>query len=258
MNRYRPMSKAQLNNKLSLAKIYKNKFINRQNLSSFQHRSNVNSSAKAYMTNYMQYKFKPKLFSLLDINDKITNSRGTVLPQQYKRLSQEENKRLFGFSYRTDRSYDFSKIRQILGSASPSSKKKMADEKKINEIEKKIYNRYNSDIWEYIKNRKNKFPKKDKIEENKKIKIEENDNKINGNNSYNNINLNMNQKNILEKEEKKRSESNKNQKRAKEEKKNMEQEKLIIRNTKDRWLPKGYAKYELLVKNQKIFMKQLK
>jgi hypothetical protein len=68
----------------------------------------------------------------------------------------------------------------------------------------------------------------------------------------------MNKKNILEKEEKKRSESNKNQKRAKEGKKNMEQEKLIIRNTKDRWLPKGYAKYELLVKNQKIFMKQLK
>ena len=258
MNRYRPMSKAQLNNKLSLAKIYKNKFINRQNLSSFQNRANCNNSARAYITKYMQYKFKPKLFSLLDINDKITNSRGTVLPQQYKRLSQEENKRLFGFSYRTDRSYDFSKIRQILGSASPLSKKKMADEKKINEIEKKIFNRYNSDIGEYIKIRKNKFPKKGKIEENNEIKIDENDNKINDDNIYNNTNLNMNQRNIIEKEEKKRNESNKNQKRKKEGKKNMEQEKLIIRNTKDRWLPKGYAKYELLVKSPKIFMKQFK
>ena len=133
MNQYRPMSKMQINNRLSLGKINKNKFINRQNYSSFQRRMNYDHSAKIYLKNYIQQKFKPKLFSLLDINDKITNSRGTVLPQQYKRLTDEENKRLFGFSYRTDRSYDFSKIRQILGSASgiSSAKKKRPMMKKL-------------------------------------------------------------------------------------------------------------------------------
>lgn len=37
---------------------------------------------------------QPKLFSLIDLNEKITNKRGTDLPDQYKRRSQEEIKEL--------------------------------------------------------------------------------------------------------------------------------------------------------------------
>ena len=258
MNQYRPMSKMQINNRLSLGKINKNKFINRQNYSSFQRRMNYGHSAKVYLKNYMQQKFKPKLFSLLDINDKITNSRGTVLPQQYKRLTDEENKRLFGFSYRTDRSYDFSKIRQILGSASgiSSAKKKMADDEKINETENKIYNRYNSDIGDIIRNKKLKLSGKDKEEKenNKEIKIEENVNiepinKFKDNNNHN-TDLKMSQNKLTQKEEKQLK------KKKKEEKKNIENEKILIRNTNDKYLPKGYISY--LVKNQKLFVKQPK
>ena len=74
-------------------------------------------------SSYCTYsKSRPKLFSLLDINDKITNSRGTSIPMQFKRLTDEENQRQFGFSYRTDKKYDFSMIRKIL-SATKSSKK---------------------------------------------------------------------------------------------------------------------------------------
>jgi hypothetical protein len=60
------------------------------------------------------YKFRPKLFSLLDINDKITNSRGTSLPIQFKRLTDEENQRQFGFSYRKEQNYNLALIKNFL------------------------------------------------------------------------------------------------------------------------------------------------
>lgn len=41
---------------------------------------------------------QPKLFSLLDINDKITNKKSTDLPMQYKRRSPEEIKQLLNYS----------------------------------------------------------------------------------------------------------------------------------------------------------------
>ena len=45
--------------------------------------------AKTYRRSYKNlFQKDKKLFSLLDINDKVTNSRGTSLPFQFKRLSQ--------------------------------------------------------------------------------------------------------------------------------------------------------------------------
>ena len=114
MNRYRPLSRMEINKNLSLGKINKSHNTIRNNLSSFTRGTNY-SNQKLSKTHYLENRNKPQLFSLLDINDKITNSRGTVLPIQFKRLTDEENKRLFHFSYRTDKRYDFSRIQQILG-----------------------------------------------------------------------------------------------------------------------------------------------
>ena len=48
--------------------------------------------------NHKKYSSQPKGFSLLDINDKVTNVRSTNLPIQYKRRSPEEIKQLFSNS----------------------------------------------------------------------------------------------------------------------------------------------------------------
>ncbi len=58
--------------------------------------------------------YKPKLFSLLDINDRVTNSRGTSVPMQFDRLSLQDNQRLFGYSYRTDKGYDMELIKKLM------------------------------------------------------------------------------------------------------------------------------------------------
>ena len=276
MNRYRPLSRIEINNNLSLGKINKSNIIHRNNLSSFARRINYNNQ-KFYMTNNIENRNKPKLFSLLDINDKITNSRGTVLPIQYKRLSDEENKRLFGFSYRTDKKYDFSRIQQILGKKSNNTSKnnfndEINDINKINEInennieEQKFFTRYNSDTVNNLKSKKIKFiEKKFKIKNNKEDK-EENpevntDKKIlieNYKNDSNNNNLNKNQKKIIN------LKTGKNQNEFKKIKNNIIENQKVIENdikyktSKDRWFPKGYTSYEFYVKNPKSFSKQLK
>ena len=88
-------------------------------------------------------KFKEKLFSLLDVNYKVTNSRGTSLPIQYKRLSEEENKRQFGFLYREEQNHNLALIKKFLNNMQISKYKiKKEDKKKNNEkkLEIKIDN----------------------------------------------------------------------------------------------------------------------
>ena len=82
-------------------------------------------------------KFKEKLFSLLDVNYKVTNSRGTSLPIQYKRLSEEENKRQFGFLYREEQNHNLALIKKFLNNMQISKYKIKKDDKKKNN-EKKI------------------------------------------------------------------------------------------------------------------------
>ena len=153
---------------------------------------------------------RPKLFSLLDINDKITNSRGTSVPMQFKRLTDEENQRQFGFSYRTDKKYDFSMIRKILSSAKSSNKLS-------------LNNIINNNIQ---KNNKYKTLE---------IKTEENKNNLPKNNS-----------------------SSKTKKTLSRSKTEINTNKLIIKNRNDRWLPKGYPEYELLVNYPKLLLKKIK
>jgi len=55
----------------------------------------------------------PKLFSLRDIDDKKTDSRGTSFPGQYKRLNDDEIQKLFGINYNNGWNYDKSFMKKI-------------------------------------------------------------------------------------------------------------------------------------------------
>ena len=171
---------------------------------------------------------RPKLFSLLDINDKITNSRGTSIPIQFKRLSDDENQRQFGFSYRTDKKYDFSMIRKILSANKTSKKLSLIINNTNNNIVKnKTSSNTNNNV---INNNTTKNKKYKKIE----IKLEEN------------------------KIETPKNSSAKTKKILSRSKTEIISDNLKIKNRNDRWLPKGYPEYELLVKNPKLLAKKIK
>ena len=184
------------------------------------------------------YQFRPKLFSLLDINDKLTNSRGTSLPIQFKRLTDEENQRQFGFSYREDQNNNLALIKNFLSKMNllNSNEKKG----KINEIEESNKND--------IINEKNKEKNNNK---NFVIKIE-NNSKIDRQNE--NKNKNVINPEITNKNNKRKIISNKQNQKTTE----LNQSKLKLRNRNDCWLPEGYPKYELLVNNSKFLLKQIK
>ena len=87
---------------------------------------NANKIERLFPRCTFSSKYHPKLFSLLDINDKITNSRGTSLPIQFKRLTEEETERQFGFSYREELNYRLALIRDYLNNIHPSKNKTKA------------------------------------------------------------------------------------------------------------------------------------
>ena len=97
MDKISPLSIWEISNNL---KFGANKIKNtRKNISSI---TIINSHNKEKLLSWLKMnsgnksKEKPKLFSLLDINDKITNSRGTSIPKQYRRLTDKEQQRIFG------------------------------------------------------------------------------------------------------------------------------------------------------------------
>lgn len=213
-----------------------------QTSSGFFRLKNINDNSKNYRLlsgNSYAIKSRPKLFSLLDINDKITNSRGTSLPIQFKRLTNEEIQRHFGFSYREDQNYKLTLIRNFLNNMHPSKYKDKKNNNKLNEENNKNNNTINNN-----KNEEKKTNKKleIKIEDNNKNNIFEEikkDTKVENKKEKNN-NINGKTKIISTKT---KNESNQN--------------KLKIKNRNDRWLPEGYPKYELLVNNPKLFIKKV-
>ena len=97
MDKISPLSIWEISNNL---KFGANKIKNtRKNISSI---TTINSHNNEKLLSWLKMnsgnksKEKPKLFSLLDINDKITNSRGTSIPKQYRRLTDKEQQRIFG------------------------------------------------------------------------------------------------------------------------------------------------------------------
>ena len=85
--------------------------------------NNFSKNFRLFSGNAYTPKFQNKLFSLLDINDKITDSRGTSLPIQYKRLTEEENKRQFGFLYREEQNQNLALIKNFLNNMNISKYK---------------------------------------------------------------------------------------------------------------------------------------
>ena len=75
----------------NIGKLYHKKY---DYFGSTNHKLNKTEYMPKFSNNKTKFKYnfttKPKLFSLLDINDKITNSRGTSLPMQYKRRAISE------------------------------------------------------------------------------------------------------------------------------------------------------------------------
>ena len=72
----------------------------------FNDLNNRNQNLKIISHNLKNSSDRYKLFSLIDINDKKTNSKGTKLSQQYRRLSEKELNQYFGNDKLTGWNYD--------------------------------------------------------------------------------------------------------------------------------------------------------
>ena len=123
-----------------------------------------NKTFRIFSSNPFIPKFKEKLFSLSDINDKLTDSRGTSLPIQYKRLNEEENKRQFGFLYREEQNYNLAVIKNFLNNMN-MSKYKIKKENKNNDKKLEIQTDNNINLKEI---NKIKIKKEIKIKTNEK------------------------------------------------------------------------------------------
>ena len=189
--------------------------------------NNFPRNFRIFSSNASVPKFKEKLFSLRDINDKITDSRGTSLPIQYKRLTEEENKRQFGFLYREEQNQNLALIKNFLNNMNMSKYK----------IKKE--NKENKEIKESKENKEDKEGKESKTKEKKlEIKIEH-----------------SNKEKEKNKTEMKTTEINS---RIKKNKSEESKTKIKVKNRNDLWLPKGYPEYELLVENPKLLKQYLK
>ena len=208
-----------------------------------------NKIPRIFSGNSFAFKYRPKLFSLLDINDKITNSRGTSLPIQFKRLTDEENQRQFGFSYREEQNYKLSLIKRFLNSMHPSKYK----DKKDNSSKL---------IKENTKNNNNENDKNNN-NNNKTIEKPTDDNKKNNNIIKNGFKIKKDNDNENKDQNKKENNIGNNNKSTKKriistQKSESNKPKLKIKNRNDYWLPDGYSKYELYVNNPKLLLKQIK
>ena len=214
---------------------------------------------KPYDSKNFLYNQNKKLFSLLDINDKITNSRGTCLPIQYKRLTDEEIKKKFEVTYTQGWNYD----KNIIQKAKENTKKLKEDyikckmnkflnntneDNKINIITPKN-NTIRSNSETNIKNiNNNRQPEIIKI---KKLDVNNLKNSIpnylNNNIEKSNYHNDNKRKNLVINTEYKYE--NKKPKKS--------QSTIEIRIKKDSYLPKGYPEYEVLVKNPKLLKRQV-
>ena len=101
--------------------------------SKFESKTSKNNLTNRYFNNYNSEKIiqspkitpnklrnslqEPKLYSLLDINDKITNSKGPKLSKQYKRLTDKELNKYYGNDKLIGWNYDKLFINKFLKSA---------------------------------------------------------------------------------------------------------------------------------------------
>ena len=220
----------------------------------------INQSPKIYSNKIREFREEKKLFSLIDINHKITNGKGTSLPIQYKRLTPEEinkyfhNDKLVGWSY--DKPLINKYKKRMKETITSLNSKKIFNKKDLPNIGYKVDNNSN------IKNVPNEQSKK--RENISKSEIIENKNNLSQNNinskrtlnsSYSNVDgntyvkkreINHNISSAIQIRNRNQSQDNKNQ--------------IFFSPTKrnDSWMPKNYKNYELLVKNPNLLFLKLK
>ena len=258
MDKISPLSIWEISNNL---KFGANKIKNtRKNISSI---TRINSHNNEKLLSWLKMnsgnksKEKPKLFSLLDINDKITNSRGTSIPKQYRRLTDKEQQRIFGLFSRYNNN-GLQKRKFINRSA-----ENIFPQNEIN-----IKNNPKNSKYEFDNNRY-KFKKYSFSQRNYKLndinntEISKNDEK-NKNKYKNKENENSN---CMNKDREIFTLKNNSKKLKKAILIKSQEEKINLNNkndndkqnkTRDRWLPNGYESYELLIKHPKLFNKKLK
>lgn len=232
---------------------------NKSNFYNFNNYKDINQSPKISSNKIRDLQEDKKQFSLLDINDKITNSKGTSLPNQYKRLTQDEINKQFGMDkligWRYNKLLINRYLRRIQTSKNIINTKNIIDKNELPNIENKID--YNESKIKSISQ-----PKTSRNKESRSIndyyENEKNSNNIINNISHNLINnYNINNKNNSEKKEQINNKMNlMNHKTQNNE--NIKQ--YIYPSTKrnDRWMPKNFQNYDLLVKNPNVLLNKLK
>ena len=179
---------------------------------------------------YMQE--NKKLFSLIDLNEKVTNSKGPSLPIQFKRLSPEEINDMFNGNltqtYEAIKKLKYSSMKDnVLGKIKiPKAIKK---ESYIFNRESKTIN--NNDFYDSVNNDKDKI-----------IKIKRPNSTI--------YSYKLHSKNLLKK-------GDKNTSNIENEKTDISEE-IKINSKNDIWMPANYKDFEQIVKDRKLFKKKMK
>ena len=257
---------------------------NFQKLSNNNNNFNINQSPKIF-SGKMRYIFEDKkLFSLIDLNEKITNSKGPSLPIQFKRLTSEEIHKLFNGS-KTDRYEKLKKLKytsikdtllgRIIIPKGNNKETNIVDSKK--EVDKKNEKKSNEiNIADKGNNlEENKIKERKKIIDNtnsNNVKEETNiDKKVEENKSKKKEDKEGEK--VKEKEKKKEKEKEKEKEFIKrpntsiyayKQKINTESEKTEIikekkiNNNNDIWMPTNYKDYEETVKDRKVFFQRMK
>ena len=225
---------------------FKFNFTNNTNLNKFNNKSNVDifQSPKLYSGKMRYILEDKKLFSLLDLNEKITNSKGPSLPIQFKRLTSDEIHDFFN----GNKTKIYEKIKKLKYTA-------MKD-KILNRI--KIPNAINKEPYILHKESKNK-----KVSNTIEVNKTENTIKKYTIDAEPRIEKKLDNKkeeilkrpstSILSYKQKIRSFINNN-----EDEKNEIKEKKRIINKNDIWMPKNYKEFEETVKDRKVFFQKMK
>ncbi len=224
-----------------------NKRNNNYNYLNF-YNNGINQSPKISSNKIRYILGEKKLFSLVDINEKITNSKGTTFPNQYKRLSQDEINKQFGMDKLEGWNYNrllINKyVKRIQTSKSSFNSKNSLDGNELPSIEKKKSKIKSISQPKQVSNKDNflNFEKQNnknliKNDINSKTSINILNNSINDENKINNNNLNSIKKTRNE---------------------NKLQYIYPTNKRNDRWMPKNYQNYELLVKNPNLLYHKLK
>ena len=227
----RPKSSIPNGRNLSQLKLEKNKKINSNDDITLNQSPKISSGKfRSLLTNINN-------FSLLDINDKVTNSRGTSLPIQYKRLTSKEVKELFNIekleNYKKFQKMKYNSMKNIF-----LEKNKIANKTKHqNIINKKNFEKnYETDII------------------NNKTDICDNINNNINNSCIKNEIKKIKKDNIIISKRPQTSKANNRKKIIfEEEKKNNEKTYKI----KDIWKPLNYEEYEEMVNDKKKLIKKM-